>query len=241
MFIPSAFAIIGFSTNDTLAKEESANDSIVRAVSGTHECKIVSEDEVCGYEDFKLTVQPDGSRTVRIFTNRIKAKAQQNVILRVDKNFRPIEAVSIPYSDQIFRTGLFTVAGNKLIILINEKGERKEVTLDVPDNFSLGTHPVTGDGWHFAYYNKDKGGEQKATIYWTRAQEDSLMGKLREQRINYVGEETVTTPAGTFETDHFTLNDDAHMWITGPDNILVKFAWGRADMTYTLIEYNDDL
>ncbi len=223
------------------AKNESANDSIVRAASGIHECKIVSKDEVCGYEEFKLTVQPDGSRTLRIFNNRIRAKAQHNVILRVDKNFRPIEAVSSPYRDEVFRTGLFSIDGNNLNVLVHEKGERKEETHEIPNGFSLGTHPVVGDGWHFAYYDKEKGGEQLATVYWTSSQEDSLLGKLREQRINYLGKETVTTPAGTFETDHFTLDDDAQMWITGEDNILVKFAWEPNDMSYTLIEYNEGL
>lgn len=238
--LPLTMAAV-FTASNAGAKGESENESIVRAATGVHECKIVSENRVCGYEEFKLTVQPDGSRTVRIFNNRIRAKAQHNVILRVDENFRPIEAVSSPYRDRVFRTGLFTVEGNTLNITVNEKGELKEDSLQVPDHFSLGTHPVTGDGWHFAYYDKEKGGEQKATIYWTSTQEDSLLGRLREQRINHVGKETVTVPAGTFETDHFTLDDEAHMWITGPDDILVKFVWEPFDMTYTLIEYDDDL
>jgi hypothetical protein len=61
-----------------------------------------------------------------------------------------------------------------------------------------------------------------------------MLGKIYDQTLTFVGEEEMTTPAGTFTTDHFRVDDTVNLHITGPDAIMVRFQWIPADRGYVL-------
>ena len=51
------------------------------------------------------------------------------------------------------------------------------------------------------------------------------IGVLREHVIDYLGRETVTVPAGTFDTEHYTFYDGRYdIWLLGADSIIVRYA-----------------
>lgn len=61
-----------------------------------------------------------------------------------------------------------------------------------------------------------------------------MLGKMYDQTLTFVGEEEMTTPTGTFTTDHFRVDDTVDLHITGPDAIMVRFQWIPADRDYVL-------
>lgn len=65
------------------------NSSIVRSARGTLEYRKLATGQVTGSEQWSLAVCPDGSRTLNT-TNRIDATGlHRNVVLSVDRDFRP--------------------------------------------------------------------------------------------------------------------------------------------------------
>jgi hypothetical protein len=52
-----------------------------------------------------------------------------------------------------------------------------------------------------------------------------MLGTLEREPLVMLGNESVTTPAGTFATTHFRAGEHAHFYLMGADAILVRFVW----------------
>jgi hypothetical protein len=63
----------------------------------------------------------------------------------------------------------------------------------------------------------------------------ALLGRLYTQNLKFLGTESITTPAGTFATDHFKIDSAVDIYVTGPDAIMVRFEWKPADRIYELV------
>jgi hypothetical protein len=196
-----------------------------------------------GEETWFLTVHRDGSRTVRS-TNSYndRMKTFRDVILRVDKSFRPVEAYANVWIDGQWRgSGLFSVTGDLLDAVVNGPNGRLTQTLTVPREFSFVPHPIATDSWPSWYYDKELGGAQKVTLYSFDGRGSGvggILGQLQTTSIEYIGEEAIETPAGTFICDHFIFGDgDPHLYIFGPHRMLAKMTWKLADVEYVLSEY----
>ena len=217
------------------------NKNIVRWAKGTYLYRGISDGRLRGTEDWTLTVHPDGSRTMRMWNDLYARNGHLTATLRVAEDFRPIEAhVSYWTQGQFKGSGLFTVTGDRLEAITNGPQGRIAETIDVPDGFSIVTHPLAGDGWHTWYYDRDKGGEQTGMVYNIDSTPDPTkpaIGKLEPQALEYIGEETIEVPAGTFEAARFKIGI-GDVWTTGPDNILVKFSWEQFDLEYLLDSYS---
>ena len=62
-----------------------------------------------------------------------------------------------------------------------------------------------------------------------------VLGSLVEATVTFVGEETITTPAGTFETLH-SSNGFMDIWSTKHDRILVLQQIKSLGLEYVLME-----
>ena len=62
----------------------------------------------------------------------------------------------------------------------------------------------------------------------------SMLGKVYDQTLTFIGEEEMTVTAGTFATDHFRIDDTVDLYITGPDALMVRFQLIPADRDYVL-------
>lgn len=235
MKILISFLILGLATQATLAAD---NVNITRWSKGTIEYRTISDGRVNGSEDWHITVHPDGSRTLEARNRLDEAGYQRHVVYRVAENFRPLEVTSVYWVKGEWRgTGLFAITDNQLEAFVKTPDGLIQQSRTVPKNFSMIPHPLSTNAWPTWYYDKAKGGPQQITVYDMDAGAQavsSMMGKMYEQTIEYVGVESVTVPAGTFETDHYSIGGAVDLYLYGPDAIMVRFIWKPADRDYML-------
>ncbi len=72
-----------------------------------------------------------------------------------------------------------------------------------------------------------------------------LLG-LTHLRLEHVGPEEVTVPAGTFATEHFRFvftdgRAPEELWVIPGDWQLVKIRWDLLETTYELVELEGDI
>ena len=196
-----------------------------------------------GEERWFLTLYADGSRTVRA-TNSYndRMKTFRDVILRVDKSFRPVEAYANVWIDGAWRgSGLFSINGDTLDAVVNGPNGRLTQTLTVPQKFSLVPHPIATDSWPTWYYDKTTGGKQEIHLYSFDGRGSGvggILGQLQTTSIEYVGRAEIETPAGIFLCDQFVIGEgDPNLYIFGPHRMLAKMTWELAAVEYVLSEY----
>lgn len=184
------------------------NANVVRSAKGVIGYKILSTGASLGEETWSLSVHPDGSR-----------------------NMQAMNQYGSP-GGQWRGSGLFSVHGDRLSAVANTPNGVITHEVAVPKNFSFVPHPLSTDAWQMAYYDKAKGGTQDISVYDMdagAAGPQALLGRLYTQKPRFVGRESLTTPAGTFETERFKTDDAVDIYVTGPDAILVRFQWTPTD------------
>lgn len=220
------------------ASAQAQNSNIVRWAKGAIEYRNISDGQVSGSEEFHLTVHPDGSRTLQARNRLDNADIQRHVTHRVAANFRPLETTAVYWVRGEWRgTGLFVVDGNDLEAIVRSPDGIIRQSRRVPDNFSFIPHPLSTNAWPAWYVDKTKPGPQTITVYDMDAGAQavsSMLGKLYDSEIEYLGEQDMTTPAGNFQVEHYRVSDAVDMYVTGPDAILVRFVWKPADREYVL-------
>jgi hypothetical protein len=215
-----------------------ANANIVRWSKGSVEYRNISDGKNTGSEDWRITVHPDGSRTLTT-TNRVdRSDTVRAVVMRVADNFRPLDLVaSFWFEGAWVGTSLMTVDGNLLNALASTPSGRITQQVVIPEKFSFIPHPLQSNAWQLWAYDKTVGGPQTSTVYDLIIRlkgPGNMIGPMYESVTTFVGREEITVPAGTFEVDHFKTESGVDMYLTGPDSILVKFDWPDADQEYVL-------
>jgi len=220
---------------------EQAN--VVRWASGTYAYRSISSGRQNGAEDWLLTVHPDGSRTLRA-TNAYSDRGQvfRHVVMRVDPSFRPVEAYLDYWTDGQWRaSGLATVSGTTMEVLVNSPNGRITQTVTVPEHFSMVPHPIATDSWPTWYYDRAAGGAQPITLYAFDGRSlgaSGLLGRLDQQTVTLTGSESLVTPAGTFACDRFEFGGgDPVLYLFGEDRMIARMTWKAADVDYLLTTY----
>lgn len=221
----------------TVAAE--GNGAVVRAISGEYLNETIAAGERRGGERFELLVHPDGSRTLSISADLTSRNAWFTVVLRADATFRPLEAYASYWNAGVQKgRGLFRVRDD--LVIAESSGPRSGLERSetkVPTRFSIGTHPVSADGWHTA--NHDPQGErtQQLALYSIEAGADPakpVLGTLLPLSAEFVGEETIEVPAGRFETRRYRLAGVNDLWIYGPDRLVIKSELPARGLRYVL-------
>lgn len=125
---------------------------------------------------------------------------------------------------------MFIVDSEMLDATVRTAGGMLRQTREVPTHFSFIPHPLATDAWGTWSYDKAKGRLQQSTVYdmdGNAHSAGSMLGRLYTQPLELIGSESVSTPAGTFQTDHFRGGADADLCLTGEDAILVRFAYSN--------------
>jgi hypothetical protein len=218
------------------------NASIKRWARGTFAYQTLEDKRPRGSERFELMVHPDGSRTLLMWHDLAARNAQFSGVLRTEASFRPVEAYLSYWVESGYKgSSLIRVNGESLTITSRQPaGEDQQQTVEMPARFSIGTHPVAGDGWHLWQETAGTEGPQEASIYIMEASADlsrPLMGQLITMPFENLGAETITTPAGTFDTTHYRLATVNDVWITGPDRIMVRMVNTARDLEYLLVDF----
>ena len=242
--LPRFFLLLAIIAPSLLFAGDPNNASIVRKISGHYQYTTLSDGTNRGEEAFQLMVHPDGSRTMMIWHDLAAKDAQFSVLLRAAKNFRPLSAYVSYWVENGYKGHtLFSVDGDKVTArAFGPAGEQVQV-LEVPDQFSIGTHPVSADGWHLWYADKLPAEGAAINLFSLEASADvakPILGTLVKMPIEVVGEEVIATPAGRFDTTHYRMMGATDLWVTGEDRLLVRMVQSRFDREYLLTELQVD-
>ena len=236
-----ALLCVGFSGGANAGGHETSDSagnpiSITRTVKGTYICEYMRKGGDCGGTDWTLTVQSDGSRTLRAFQPLPAANSQLNGFWRLDQNFRPLEAfIHVINQGALLGSTFYAVQDTKMTAHVSTPAGLTTEIIDVPDNFSLLLHPIPADGWHFVGYDFDKGGAQTKPICVLGAAGPSTLCGVVDFKLEFLGDEDVKVPAGTFSTKHFKFGDTADIWITNDDDRhVVRHEFTGMDTRYEL-------
>lgn len=68
------------------------NANIARWANGKHVFRAAEDHRLRGEEYFRLSVHPDGTRTMMIWKDLFAVKSHIHAVMRVAENYRPLEA-----------------------------------------------------------------------------------------------------------------------------------------------------
>ncbi len=204
-----------------------------------------------GREDWNLTRNRDGTRTMRCLAMTDDSRVVRDVTYTLDANANPVEAfIRLQVGDRWIGSGYFRIDANRLRVVCDGATTGRALqTIKTPPRFHIITHAVMLDGWAFWHYDLEKGGALAETVCNTSPMWNGVtgpLGGLETALVNYVGVETITVPAGTFSARHFRLDSDktispdgsktptSDLWVTGEDNLLVRYDWDGLDLEYLL-------
>lgn len=225
------------------AAEDNAN--ILRMATGTHSFYEEDGETLRGEEYFRMIAHGDGSRTMMITKNMFSNDRQHNITMRVDPMFRPIEAyASYWYPDGFKGSVRVTVDRDQLHATSWGPVGRTEHEVLVPEALAIVSHGEGLNAWSASVQDpKDtqpgvSARELARTSYFISPVKDGdgpVLGKLTPATLTRVGEETITVPAGTFETIHYSTGA-LEIWAMKGDRVLVQQIF-RGEH-YVLTEYD---
>ncbi len=214
------------------------NAHIARWAAGTHVFRTIEDHRPRGEEHFRLSVHPDGTRTMMIWKDLFARNSHLHIVMRVEPSFRPLEAFGSYWQPDGYKGSIrVTVDGDELHAVGWGPDGHGEHTLKVPQNLSLVTHGEGLNAW--GVWGSYQPGETKPRVAYNispvRNATAPVLGSLFEGTVTFIGEETITTPAGTFETLH-SSNQFMDVWSTKEDRILVLQQIKDLGLEYVLVE-----
>ena len=210
-------------------------------------------DQDNGLETFVVTVQPDGLRTLRARCEIDDARLLRDVTVTLDANWFPLVAfIQLTIAGEFAGATWYRFSAREVVAegyTISDGRISQRFALAEPVD-AFGTHPIHGDAWNLARLRRNGGRRIAAPRFTSSAASNGSTGpallRLPENHIAYalVGGETITVPAGTFATEHFTMavlprNKINDIWAFGEDCIPVRMVTSE-DRRYELIELAGD-
>jgi hypothetical protein len=220
-----------------------ANTNIVRWAAGTMAYRVQSTGAVNGHERWRLSVHPDGSRTMAATVAYAPRPVERQVIHRVDRNWAPLETYTTLWFEGAWRgSAMLTARDGRLRVVGNGPGGAAEQDLPARERLAVLPHLIAVDSWRAFLFDKRVGGEQAIPSYDFNATGDGdkgVIGAMKSFRLRYLGAAEVDVPAGRFTADHFRIEDAVDIYLTGKDGVVVKFVFAGIDREHHLIEYGE--
>jgi hypothetical protein len=206
-----------------------------------------------GREYFTVTVQPDGARTLRAHTEMDNDGLIRDVTYTLTHDWRPEECFV-----HLVTHGKF--AGSAIFRFFDDRVECEALTATegritqvVPQTARIpvfAPHPVHGDSWLSKVGDLLRGDDRFAMIRNLGMSSPLPNGgsgptaSFVDNKIEYIGEETITTPAGTYKTQHFKnwplreggINPPVEIWAYSEHFIPIRARWDLLHQTYELVE-----
>ncbi|MFO1426376.1 MAG: hypothetical protein U1F11_05275 [Steroidobacteraceae bacterium] len=197
------------------------------------------------WEQFIVTTNPDGSHTAQSMTRFPGGSIVRHVTQTVDAQFRPMDGVLRLFVGPEYQGTLVrrVVGDNVTSLLLAPDGSPiQEATLPGGQDLVLGYHPTVVEGWKFTHCDRSRKGTQHVRILTTSATWNGGQmshGKEVTLAIEYIGEEKITVPAGTFVCDHYlwhtgAIDADIEVWTTGQDRICARVIGHAKGVIYEL-------
>ncbi len=216
------------------------NANITRWAAGKLTFRDVESQRITGEEHFRLSVHPDGSRTMMAWHNSFLYNNHRHVVMRVEESFRPLEAFINTWVGDFGYKGSTRVIvdSNHLTVTAWGPAGTAEQALRVPDLFSIVPHGEVFNAWATWGGDREAGLErERFVVDFAGAREGTpYVGSIQTGRVTFVGEESVTVPAGTFDTLHYR-GGALEMWTTKQDRVLVLQRYPPIGREYVLTEF----
>jgi hypothetical protein len=188
-----------------------------------------------GYEDFWLTRNRDGSRTMRTLAMTHDSQFVRDAIYTLGADERPLLVfIQLQVGEHLIGSGYFRVAGDTMNIVTDsiDSGHTLQ-TVRVPGRFHVLTHAVMLDGWPVWAFDPALGRDQSVAVYSTSMLwngTDGPLGRMTTQRFTLL------------QARHIRFGEDvvSDVWVTGEDNILVKYDWPARGLEYVLVSLTTD-
>jgi len=173
-------------------------------------------DEEFGWEWFSITHHEDGQHTVRAQCE-IKAgfvaerSVTRDVVYSLDRQYRPLDCfVRLHESGHFLGAGWFRFDGqcaHGVAKSVKTGVTTQIIPLDNPIP-SVGAHPLLCDMLHCMAYdhNKQARVQRSRGVMMTSLELDGCSGPFltpHNMDIEYLGEENVSVPAGSFDAEHY--------------------------------------
>lgn len=237
------FTPMAASAADTQNASQNAN--IVRMVTGTHSFYEEDGTTLRGQEVFRMIAHPDGHRTMVVSKNMFSGDRQHNIIMRVDEAYRPVD-VFASYNYPVGYKGSVRVTVDGDLLQASSFGPigRTDHEVRVPQALAVITHAEGLNAWNSSVMDPDDESAHSGPVTMARTSyfispvrdgDGPVLGKIRRAELTRVGEETITVPAGTFDTIHYKTGI-LDVWAMKGDRILVKQTFRGEN--YLLTEYN---
>jgi hypothetical protein len=217
---------------------------------GTHIiCSLDDPAKRHDWESFTITHNPDGTRTAQTLSRFPGTQVVRHVTQTVSADFTPIDGVSRLFIDNVFQGMLVrrVVDGTLTSMLMPPGGQpidQATIVLDSPDTV-LGYHPSSVESWKLMKIDRSIKGPQTMRLLtvshtWNGGTLEHAI-KL-ECQVEYLGEEEITTPAGTFPCHHYVwhtldFDGDLDIYTTGIDEIVVRMDGSAKRVRYELEAY----
>jgi len=204
-----------------------------------------------GYEDFSMTRFGDGRRVQRASCRiaRTGLDVERDSVMAVDADWRPLDATVRIETDGAFTgSAWYAFSDDEAECVALTAGEgRITYRQAVPARFSFCCHALIGDAWMIAAGDPGADATRGYWDLWTSTLNKSGASGPALAYIPYgierVGRESVTVPAGTFETVHYTSGrveapntlESApfayHIWVSDDDwRVCVRSAYPGASL-----------
>jgi len=208
-----------------------------------------------GREMFYVTIQPDGTRTMRVVCEMDDDRLLRDVVMTVDAAWKPVDAfVRLSIQEQTVGSSWYRFSDDLAECQgYTAKEGRIDQRFQTPSHTTrLGTHPVHGDAWGLARLKsrvpgviEDDPGVDFSTSHMPNGGSGPyLMPSTGRVRRRYIGREKMTVAAGSFETEHFQLLfgdlTPLDAWVTPVDCVPVRLRWDLLKQTYDLVELKGD-
>ncbi len=215
----------------------SANSNVVRELVGTLRLQTKSDQRYRGIEQWRVFVHRDGSRTMILSKDFVAVNALQIMTVHVSPTFRPIDAHATYWTNEGYRGSIRVTLHDTTLSAVSAgpDGEHRD-ELQVPEQVSIVTHGESMNGWYLWQGEADRDGTHRATYFNLNPSPDGralVRGRLHPATFRQLGHETISVPAGSFETDVYLLRN-IKMWIAGADRILIKQSIVDEDKEYIL-------
>jgi len=208
-----------------------------------------------GREHFIWVRHSDGCRTLTAHCEIDDAPSTvRDVVYSVDANNRPLDVlVRLTVGERFMGAGFFRMGAGAIDCesygpAIGRVSQR----VDTGGHYDwFGTHPLAADGYNTCDFDRSAGpAKRRMRSFLTSLDHRGATPPMisgHQIWLEYVGDETITVKAGTFDTRHFQfVGEDTdplahppyHLWVTADeDNIFVRGRVAGYMMThYELVE-----
>lgn len=204
-----------------------------------------------GREFFDITTHADGSRTLRATSEIDDAEILRDVVYSLDPDGRPVDCfVRLTVEGTFMGSGwfLFTDEAAEGEIFTADAGRLSQRVESDRRTPCFEAHPVIGDALSLGSFERVKrdGHQTHPDVLMSSPLANGASGPMLSRlglTAQYLGEEEITVPAGTFRTEHYAYvlpdDPDEHIWVVPGDFTLVRLRWDRLATTYELVDYHD--